>query len=100
MHLHILKFIIHISKYKDDGTFILVNSVLIYFIIIIILFVTPEFSESMDHRGIHQLAATCKTNKKTTVVFCRPSNGKVSFFGKLRVRTAVISIKNVVPDLV
>ena len=28
----------------------------------------------------HQLAATCKTNKKTTVVFRRPSDGKVSSF--------------------
>ena len=40
---------------------------------------SPEFSESMDHRSIHRLAATCKTNKKKTVVFRRPSNGKVSF---------------------
>ena len=30
----------------------------------------------------HQSTATCKTNKKTTVVFRRPSDGKVnSFFG-------------------
>ena len=28
----------------------------------------------------HQSAATCKTNKKTTEVLCRPSDGKVSFF--------------------
>ena len=28
----------------------------------------------------HQSVATCKTNKKTTVVFRRPSDGKVSSF--------------------
>ena len=28
----------------------------------------------------HHSAATCKTNKKTTVVFCCPSDGKVSSF--------------------
>ena len=28
----------------------------------------------------HQSAATCKTNKKTTVVFRHPSDGKVSSF--------------------
>ena len=54
----------------------------------------------MDRGGIHQLAATCKTNKKTTVVFRRPSDGKVSFFGRLRVKAVVISIKNVVSHLV
>ena len=49
----------------------------------------------------HQSVATCKINKKTTVVFRCPSNGKVSFvFGRLRVRTTVILIKNVVPHLV
>ena len=26
------------------------------------------------------MAATCKTNKKTTMVFCHPSDGKVSLF--------------------
>ena len=30
----------------------------------------------------HQSAVTCKTNKKTTTVFRRPSDGKVSFFWK------------------
>ena len=34
----------------------------------------------MDRRSIHQLAATCKTYTKTTVVFRRPSDGKVSIF--------------------
>ena len=29
-----------------------------------------------------QSAATCKTNKKTTVVFCRPSDDKGSIFWK------------------
>ena len=50
----------------------------------------------------HQSAVTCKRNKKTTVVFRRPSDGKISFFfsGRLRVRAAVFSVKNVVPDLV
>ena len=43
---------------------------------------SPEFSESVDRRSIHQLAATYKTNKKTTVVFCRPSDGKVSLILK------------------
>ena len=38
------------------------------------------------------MAATCKTNKKTTVVFRRPSNGKVSLFLKdLELRVIVIS---------
>ena len=42
---------------------------------------SPEFSESVDCRSIdHQLVATCKINKKTTVVFHRPSDGKVSLF--------------------
>ena len=52
----------------------------------------------MDRRGIHQLAATCKTNKKTTVVFRRPSDGKVSlFFEDLELRAAVVSIQDFVP---
>ena len=55
----------------------------------------------MDRRSIHQLAATCKTNKKTTVVFCRPSDGKVSSFRqRLNVRSPVPSIQNVVPHFV
>ena len=46
------------------------------------------------------MAATCKTNKKTTVVFRRPSDGKVSLFlENLELRAAVISIKNLVPHL-
>ena len=46
------------------------------------------------------MAATCKTNKKTTVVFRRPSDGKVSLFLKdLELRATVISIKNLVPHL-
>ena len=53
-----------------------------------------EFSESVDRRSIHQLAATCKTNKKTTVVFCRPSDGKVSLFLEdLELRVAVTRLK-------
>ena len=47
------------------------------------------------------MAATCKTNKKTTVVFYRPSDGKVSLFLEdLEIRAAIISIKNLVPRLV
>ena len=47
------------------------------------------------------MAATCKTNKKTMVVFRRPSDGKVSFFLEdLELRAAVISIKNLVPHSV
>ena len=47
------------------------------------------------------MAATCKTNKKTTVVFCRPSDGKVSLFLEdSELKAAVISIKNFVPHLV
>ena len=58
---------------------------------------SPEFLESVDRRSIHQLAATCKTNKKTTVVFCRPSDGKVSLFLEdLELRATVISIRNIV----
>ena len=61
----------------------------------------PELSESMDRRSIHQLVATCKTNKKTTVVFCRPSDDKVSFLReRLNVRFVVLAIQNVVPHLV
>ena len=60
-----------------------------------------KFSESMDRRSIHQLAATCKTNKKATVVFRRPSDSKVSLILKdLELRAAVLSIKNLVPFLV
>ena len=60
-----------------------------------------EFSESVDRRDIHQLAATYKTNKKMTVVFRRPSNGKVSLFSEdLELRAAVVSIQNLIPCLV
>ena len=46
------------------------------------------------------MAATCKTNKKTTVVFRRPSDGKVSLFLEdLELRAAVILIKNLLPHL-
>ena len=62
---------------------------------------SPEFSESVDRQSIHQLATTCKTNKKTTVVFCCPFDGKVSLFLEdLELRAAVISIKNLLPHLV
>ena len=62
---------------------------------------SPKFSELVDRWSIHRLAATCKTNKKTTVVFRRPSDDKVSFFLKdLELRVAVISIENLVPRLV
>ena len=55
----------------------------------------------MDRRGIRQLAATCKTNKKIKVVFHRPSNDKVSLILKdFDFRAVVISIKNLVPYLV
>ena len=44
--------------------------------------------------------ASCKTNKKTTVVFRRPSDGKVILFLEdLELRAVVILIKNVVPHL-
>ena len=60
-----------------------------------------EFSESVDRRNIYQLAATCKTNTKTTVVFRCPSDGKVSLFLEdLELRAAVILIKYLVPGLV
>ena len=59
---------------------------------------SPEFSESVDRRSIHQLAATCKTNKKTTVVFRRPSDDKVSLIPQdFELRVAKISIQNLVP---
>ena len=62
---------------------------------------SPEFFESVDRRSIHQLVATCKTNKKTTMVFRRSSDGKVSLFLEdLELRSAIISIKNLVPRLV
>ena len=55
---------------------------------------SPEFSKSVDRRCIHQLAATCKTNKKTTVVFRRPFDDKVSLFlGDLELRVAVSRLK-------
>ena len=61
----------------------------------------PEFSDSMDRRSIYQLVATCKTNKKTTVVFRRPSDNKVSFLReRLNVRFVVLAFQNVVPHLV
>ena len=41
------------------------------------------------------MAATCKTNKKTTVVFRRPSDGKVSLFLEdLELRVAVSRLKS------
>ena len=47
------------------------------------------------------MAATCKTNKKTTVMFCRPSDDKVSLFMEdLELRATFISIKYLVPHLV
>ena len=47
------------------------------------------------------MAATCKTNKKMTMVFRRPSDGKVSLFLEdSELRASVISIKNLVPHLV
>ena len=59
---------------------------------------SPELSESVDCRCIHQLDATCKTNKKTTVVFRPPSDGKVSLFSEdLELRAAVLSIQDLVP---
>ena len=62
---------------------------------------SPEFSELVDHRSIHQWVVTCKTNKKTAVVFRRPSDGEVSLFLEdLELRAAVISIKNIVPRFV
>ena len=55
---------------------------------------SPEFSTSVDRRSIHQLAATCKTNKKTTVVFRHPSDGKVSLFLEdLELRVAISRLK-------
>ena len=60
----------------------------------------PEFSQSVYCRSIHQLVAICKTNKKTTVVFRHPSDGKVSQFSKdLEFRAGVVSIQNLVPYL-
>ena len=62
---------------------------------------SSKFSESVNHRDIHQLAATCKTNMKTTVVIYRPSDGKVSLFLEdLELGAIVISIKNLLPHLV
>ena len=62
---------------------------------------SPEFSESVNRLGIHQLSATCKTNTKTTVVIRRPSDGKVSLFLEdLELGATIISIKNLVPHLV
>ena len=59
---------------------------------------SPKFSESVDRRSIHQLATTCKTNKKTTVVFRRPSDGKVSLIPQdFELRVVKISIQNLVP---
>ena len=62
---------------------------------------SPKFSESVDRRSIHRLAATCKTNKKTTMVFRRPFDGKVSLFLEdLEIRAVIISIKNLILRLV
>ena len=47
------------------------------------------------------MAATCNTNKKTTVAFRRPSDDKVSIFLKdLELGTTIISVQNLVPRLV
>ena len=59
---------------------------------------SPEFSESVDRQSIHQLVATYKTNKKTTVVFRRPSDDKVSLILKdFELRVTIISIQDLVP---
>ena len=86
---------------------ILILLLFLFIIIIIILLLlflflwSPEFSESVNRRGIHQLAATCKKNTKTTVVFRHPSDDKVSIFSEdLKLGATVISIKNPVPHLV
>ena len=55
-------------------------------------------SGSLEHLPV---GCNLQTNKKTTVVFCRPSDGKVSIFLEdLELRAAVISIKNLIPHLV
>ena len=55
---------------------------------------SPEFSELVDRQSIHQLDATCKKNKKTTVVFRRSSDGKVSLFLEdLELRVTVYRLK-------
>ena len=45
---------------------------------------SPDFSESLNRRGIHQLAVTCekKKKKKTTVVFRTPPMAKSVLFWK------------------
>ena len=54
----------------------------------------------VDRRGIHQLVAIYKTNKKMTVMFRLPSNGKVNVFSEdLELRVVVVSIQNLVPCL-
>ena len=46
---------------------------------------SPDFSESLDRRRIHQLSAILQNKKKAAAVFRRPSDGKVNRFSwKLR----------------
>ena len=43
---------------------------------------SPEFSESLDQRGIHQLAATCKTKRRRRWCSVTPLMAKLVFFLK------------------
>ena len=86
--------------YNHDHNIKYVNSINLYMLFHPLLW-SPKFSELVNRRSIHQLAATYKTNKKTTVVFRRPSDGKVNIFLEdLELRATIISIKNLVPRLV
>ena len=43
---------------------------------------SPEFSVSLDRRGIHQLAATYKTKRRLRWCFVAPPMAKLVFFSK------------------
>ena len=61
----------------------------------------PEFSESLNRRGIHQLAAVLQNKKKAAMVFHRPFDAKVSLFLEdSEFRAIMVWIKNRVPSLV
>ena len=76
----------------------MVNLTYITSITFVILW-SPEFSESLDRQGIHQLAAILQ-NEKKVAVFRHPSDGKVSpFLENLELEAIVISIRNFVPLL-
>ena len=62
---------------------------------------SPNFSESLNCRGIHQIVVTCKTKRRRRWCSAAPPMAKSVFFLKdFELRAIVISIRNLVPVLV